>query len=34
LVTRDTQIKVSKLGERAGILGACLLSRSKILGMI
>ena len=32
LVTRDTQIKVSKLGERAGILGACLLSRSKILG--
>ena len=34
LVTRDTQIKVSKIGERAGILGACLLSRSKILGMI
>lgn len=34
LVSRDTQIKVSKLGERAGILGACLLSRSKILGMI
>lgn len=34
LVSRDTQIKVSKLGERAGIIGACLLSRSKILGMI
>lgn len=34
LVSKDTQIKVSKLGERAGILGACLLSRSKILGMI
>lgn len=34
LVSKDTQIKVSKLGERAGTLGACLLSRSKILGMI
>lgn len=34
LVSQDTEIKVSKLGERAGALGACLLSRSKILGMI
>lgn len=34
LVTRDTAIKLSKLGERAGAIGACLLSRSKILGMI
>lgn len=34
LVSRDTQVKVSKLGERAAILGSCLLSRSKILGMI
>lgn len=34
LVSQDTEIKVSKLGERAGVLGACLLSRSKILGMI
>ena len=34
LVSQDTEIKVSKLGERAGALGACLLSRSKMLGMI
>lgn len=34
LVNQDTEIKISKLGERAGVLGACLLSRSKILGMI
>lgn len=34
LVSQDTEIKLSKLGERAGILGACLLSRSKMLGMI
>lgn len=34
LVNQDTEMKVSKLGERAGVLGACLLSRSKILGMI
>lgn len=34
LVSQDTEIKISKLGERAGILGACLLSRSKLLGMI
>lgn len=34
LVSQDTEIKLSKLSERAGILGACLLSRSKMLGMI
>jgi predicted NBD/HSP70 family sugar kinase len=34
LVSSDSEIKVSRLGERAGVLGACLLSRSKILGMI
>lgn len=34
LVSQDTEIKISKLGERAGIVGACLLSRSKLLGMI
>lgn len=34
LVSQDTEIRLSKLGERAGVLGACLLSRSKILGMI
>ena len=34
LVNQDTEIKISKLGEHAGVLGACLLSRGKILGMI
>ena len=34
LVNQDTEIKISKLGERAGAFGACLLSRSKLLGMI
>lgn len=34
LVSQDTDVKVSKLGERAGVLGACLLARSKMLGMI
>ena len=34
MVSRDTQIKLSKLGNTAGVLGACLLSRSKLLGML
>ncbi|MDF9830866.1 ROK family transcriptional regulator [Parabacteroides sp. PF5-6] len=34
LVSQDTDFKISKLKERAGIIGACLLARSKILGMI
>lgn len=34
LVSQDTNIKLSKLGERAGVLGACLLTRSKILGLV
>lgn len=34
LVSQDTEIKLSRLEGRAGILGACLLSRSKMLGMI
>ncbi len=32
LVYKDTQIKFSTLGERAGVIGACLLARSKALG--
>ena len=32
LVYKDTQIKLSTLGERAGVIGACLLARSKALG--
>ena len=34
MVSRDTQIKLTKLGNTAGVLGACLLSRSKLLGML
>lgn len=34
MVSRDTQIKLTKLGNTAGVLGACLLSRSKLLGMM
>lgn len=31
LVNNDSQLKISKLGERAGILGACLLVRNRML---
>lgn len=34
LVNRDTVIKFSKLGNKAGVWGACLLVRNKILGLI
>ena len=34
LINRDTKIKISKLGERAGATGACMLSRSKLLGLL
>ncbi len=34
LVNRDTSIKFSKLGKRGGALGACMLSRSKLLGLV
>jgi predicted NBD/HSP70 family sugar kinase len=34
LVSRDTQIKLSKLGDNAGVIGACLMARSKMLGII
>lgn len=34
LVSQDTEFKVSKLKNRAGIIGACLLARSKILGIM
>ena len=34
LVNKDTTIKFSKLGEKAGPIGACMLSRSKLLGLI
>lgn len=34
LVNQDTELVISKLGDRAGLIGACLLSRSKMLGII
>ncbi|MDD2284915.1 MAG: ROK family protein [Paludibacter sp.] len=34
LVSNDTLIKLSKLGDEAGVIGACMLTRSKLLGLI
>lgn len=34
LVSNDTLIKLSKLGDEAGVIGACMLTRSKFLGLI
>ena len=34
IVNKDTSIKFSKLGSHAGPIGACVLSRSKLLGLI
>ncbi len=34
LVNTDTELKLSKLGENAGILGACLIARNKILAVL
>lgn len=33
LVNNDTQIKISKLGEQAGVIGACLLVRQKLFAL-
>jgi len=33
-VSKDTSLKLSKLGDIAGVMGACLLARSKMLGII
>ena len=33
LVNTDTQLKLSKLGENAGVIGACLIARNKVLGL-
>jgi predicted NBD/HSP70 family sugar kinase len=33
LVSGDTQLKVSGLGEQAGIIGACLLVRNRLLNL-
>lgn len=34
LVSNDTVVKLSKLGDEAGVIGACMLTRSKLLGLI
>jgi predicted NBD/HSP70 family sugar kinase len=34
LVNTDTQLKLSQLGEKAGIWGACLLARNKVLTVL
>ncbi len=34
LVSSDSTIKLSKLGDKAGIIGACMLARSKVVGLI
>jgi glucokinase-like ROK family protein len=34
LVNNDTQVKLSKLGERAGVMGACLIARDKVLSKV
>ena len=34
MVNKDTSIKFSKLGEKAGPIGACMLSRSTLLGLM
>lgn len=34
LVNNDTQLRISKLGEKAGVMGACLLVRNKLLALI
>ncbi|MNX59358.1 N-acetylglucosamine repressor [compost metagenome] len=33
LVNQDTILKMSKLGERAGLIGACLLVRNRLLSL-
>lgn len=34
MINKDTTIKFSKLGKKAGPIGACMLSRSKLLGLL
>lgn len=34
LVSKDTSIKLSKLGDKAGVIGACMMARSKMLEII
>ena len=34
IVSKDTRIKFSKLGKKGGPIGACMLSRSRLLGLL
>jgi predicted NBD/HSP70 family sugar kinase len=34
LVSKDTKIKLSRLGEKGGVVGACMLVRSKTIGLL
>ena len=34
LVNKDTSIKFSKLGKKCGPIGSCMLSRSKLFGLL
>lgn len=34
LVSKDTALKLSKLGDKTGLIGACMLARSKMIGLI
>ena len=34
IINSDTSIKFSKLGDKAGAIGSCMLSRSKLLGLL
>ena len=34
IINSDTTIKFSKLGKKAGAIGSCMLSRSKLLGLV
>lgn len=34
IINKDTEIRFSKLGKMAGSIGACILSRSKLLGLL
>jgi len=34
LVSKDTRLRLSRLGEKCGVIGACMLVRSKTLGLV
>ena len=34
IISQDTTIKLTKLGDKCGSIGACMLSRSKLLGLV